>query len=544
MKKKVLKYSVIALIAVLGIAAIRDEGDKYFEIAKNLEIFANLYKDLNTYYVDDLDPNKLMKTGIDAMVGSLDPYTNYITENQIESYRYMTEGKYNGIGAVVRKVDDYPTVIEPYEGFAADKAGLKAGDIILSINGKSAKGKDNDEVTAIMRGVPGTDIEMSVLKPGQKDPIIVKLIRSEVSMKNVPYWGMVSPKVGYIVLTTFTQDAGEHVADAYNDLKSKNPLMESVILDLRENGGGLLNEAVNICNVFIPKNELVVSTKGKVREWDKSYKTLNNSIDEKVRLAVLVNKHSASASEIVSGVIQDLDRGLLIGQRSYGKGLVQNTRDVGYNSRVKLTTSKYYIPSGRCIQSVQYIDGEPKDIADSLRNTYRTRSGRKVLDGGGVTPDIRIVKMASPSIVKGLNEKSVIFKYATEYYQAHPSIVAAADFKFLDYDDFVRFAEKSKFTYETESEKLLKTLQEKSTEDQFSKEVATEIETLQAKIRLEKKDDMQQYKSEIIKEIEEEIVSRYYYQKGKIQYDLKNDNEILTAIQYLEDPSKYEKALK
>lgn len=542
--KRLLKFSLIA--ATLGIflsAGIpSDNGNKYFEITKNIEIFANTYKELNTYYVDDLDPGKLMRVGIDAMVNSLDPFTNYISENDIEGYRLLTEGKYNGIGAQSRQMGNYITITELYQGQPADKAGLKIGDQIVAVDGKDAKGKSLEELNDVLRGFPGTALELTIHRPGKTGDMKVMLTREEVDVPNVPYQSMVSDDIGYVTLTTFTRDAGRNVANAVKDLKEKNPNIKGIILDLRDNGGGLLNEAVNVANVFIPKNELVVTTKGKVKEWDRAFKTLNSSIDEKLPLAVVIDKGSASASEIVCGVIQDYDRGVLLGQRSYGKGLVQNTRDVGYNAKVKLTTAKYYIPSGRCIQSVEYQNGEPVNIADNRRTPFKTRSGRTVLDGGGVKPDIVLDHAEDNPIVKALVNQEIIFDYATQYTLKHPTIAEPQAFHFNEFEDFVKYVDGRNFTYETDSEKLLKKLKENAGKDGFT--LDAEIKALDAKIKSEKKTDVAQLKSVIVDLLEKEIVGRYHYQTGKIKVGLRNDKEIEEAIKVLHDNARYQQLLK
>lgn len=339
----------IALIG-LGLLFIVGAGftyDKYFEIAKNIEIFANVYKEINANYVDETDPSKLMKAGIDAMLNTLDPFTNYISEVQIENYRLAIEGKYNGIGARAKKIGDYVTITEVYKDYPAFKAGLQIGDQVLAVNGLDAKGKDSEDLYQIMRGMPKSEVQVTIMRPGSKEKLNLKLVRDEVNIPNVPYSGMVNENIGYIILNTFTENAGKNVQDAFKKLKAENPGLKGIIFDLRENGGGLLHEAVNVCNTFLPQGQLIASTRSKIRETDQSYKTNSNAVDEVIPLVILINKNSASASEIVSGTIQDLDRGVLIGQISYGKGLVQNTKDVGYNAKVKLTISKYYIPSGR-----------------------------------------------------------------------------------------------------------------------------------------------------------------------------------------------------
>jgi carboxyl-terminal processing protease len=543
LKSRTFKFLAIGVVLFAGVATtVVNETGNYFEIAKNIEIFANLYKEVNTYYVDEIDPAKLMRTGVDAMLESLDPYTNYISESQIEGFRYITEGRYNGIGADIRIIGDFPTVVAPYEGAPAQQAGLKAGDQIIEIDGKDTKGKTTDEVSAILKGYPGTEVQLAIQRPGESKNLKITLVRDEVEVPNVPYSGMLSGDVGYIALTTFTRDAGRNVGKALEDLKVEQPNLKGVILDLRDNGGGLLAEAVNVSNVFIPRNELVVSTKGKVKDWDRSFKTLNPSMDEKIPLVVLINKSSASASEIVSGVIQDLDRGVLLGQSSYGKGLVQNTRDIGYNAKVKMTTAKYYIPSGRCIQAIEYKQGEPAEIADEKRTAFKTRNGRKVLDGGGVRPDIVLDHDDETDILRTLEEKNFIFNYVTQWVLKNPEVKSADDFHFTQWDDFVQFLAKQNFDYDTESEQLLKELKEKSKVDGYISEA--DIKTLEAKIIEAKKNDLNKHKELITDMIEKEIVSRFFYEKGRIKVGLRNDMEIKEAVKLFGDKARYDSLLK
>jgi len=537
-----LKFSVLAVVLMLGIATtFKADHGKYFEISKNIEIFTNLYKEVNTYYVDDIDPAHLMRIGVDAMLESLDPYTNYISESEIEGYRYMTEGRYNGIGAQSKKIGDYITITDLYADQPADKAGLKVGDKIIAVDGKDAVGKTSEDVNNILRGFPGTEVELTIERPGDKSKFNVTLVRDEVEVPNVPYSGMVSEDVGYIALTTFTRNAGRNVADALRKLKEENPSLSGVVFDLRGNGGGLLTEAVNVCNVFIPKNEVVVTTKGKVKDWDRSFKTLNGPVDLDVPLVVLIDKGSASASEIVSGVIQDYDRGVLMGQQSYGKGLVQNTRDVGYNSRVKMTTAKYYIPSGRCIQAVEYEDGEPVDIPDSERTPFKTRNGRKVLDGGGVKPDLAVNEDGNSNILRTLENENLIFDYVTLYCQDKEEVAAIDDFRFTEFDDFVAFLEERNFDYDTDTEKLLNRLRDRANEDGYVMD--QDIETLERKIIEAKRNDLQKHEEAIVDMIEKEIASRYYYQIGKIKIGLRNDKEIQDAVSLLHDGKEYNKIL-
>ncbi|MCO6491654.1 MAG: S41 family peptidase [Phaeodactylibacter sp.] len=540
--KRILKYAGIISLLFVGIAASHQPDNKYFEILKNIEIFTNLYKEINTYYVDDVDPGHLMRVGIDAMVESLDPFTNYISESEIEGYRFMTEGKYNGIGAISQKMGDFVTITELYQGQAADKAGLRPGDKIIAVDGQDATGKDPDAINNILRGFPGTTVKLTIRRPGREGDFDIDLVRGEVQVPNVPYHGIVADGIGYVALTTFTRDAGSNVANAVRELKEQNPALKGIVFDLRGNGGGLLNEAVNVCNVFIPRGELVVTTKGKVKDWDRSFSTMNQPVDLDIPLTILINKNSASASEIVSGVIQDYDRGILIGQRSYGKGLVQNTRDIGYNSKLKLTTAKYYIPSGRCIQSVEYEDGEPIHIPDDQRTPFKTRNGRTVLDGGGVKPDVMIDRFTDAAIVQGLLEQHLIFDYVTQFCLKHDSIPGVEEFRFKDFDGFVRFLSERQFEYDTESEKLLKQLVEESAEEGY--ELAAQIDALKAKIASDKKDALLDNKDVIVDLIEKEISSRYYYQEGKIRMGLRNDVEIEEAIELLKDQEKYRVVLQ
>ena len=541
--KRVLKISLVAVVGFLSVAAVTKDHDKLFEISKNMEIFTNLYQEINTHYVDDLDPSKMMRIGIDAMLESLDPYTNYISESEIEGYRYITEGKYKGIGADFMKIDGKVTVAAPYESSPAAKAGLKAGDVLIAVDGKEVEGKSSEDVRRFLKGFPGTEVELTIQRPGTTGNQSLTLIRDEVKIENVPYSGMLNEEVGYLALTTFTRNAGRNVAKAVKDLKENNPKMKGVVFDLRGNGGGLLAEAVNVSNVFVDKGELVVTTKGKVIDWDRSYKTLNKPVDTDMPLIVLIDKGSASASEIVSGVIQDLDRGVLIGQRSYGKGLVQNTQDVGYNSKVKMTIAKYYIPSGRCIQGVEYADGTPIDIPDSLRTPFKTRNGRAVLDGGGVKPDLYLDKTESSKIINSLNSKHLIFDYVTQFCLKNETIASVEDFHFKEFDAFVNYLEKKGFEYSTESEKVLDQLKAKAETEKYGSLLKSEFEAIENKIMTAKKNDLYKFQEAIVDQIEKEIVSRYYFEKGKIQIGLRNDSEIKEAIDMVNNPAKYKKLL-
>lgn len=533
---------LLICLAAAGLFAFKGFDDnKYFEIIKNLEIFTNAYKEINHAYVDELDPGKLMRTGMDAMLGGLDPFTNYISETDIEGYRYLYDGRYNSVGAEAKQMGDWVVITEIFEDSPAHKSGLKVGDAILSVDGQSAKGRSKEDVMAFLRGVPGTKIDLEVQRPGENKNQRITLERGEIESQNVPHSGIVDQGIGYIYLSTFTRAAGENVANALQELKRKNPDLKGVILDLRENGGGLLNEAVNVANVFLPKGEFIVSTKGKVPEWDRSFKTLHSPIDKDIPVVVLINKMSASASEIVCGSIQDTDRGVLMGQRSYGKGLVQNTKDVGYNAKIKLTTAKYYIPSGRCIQAVRYKNGEPVHIPDSERAAFKTHNGRRVLDGGGVAPDIFLPVDTATGIVHALLDQNIIFDYATEWMLKQPKIDSIETFEFTDWDDFNRFVQRKNFEYESASEKKLKELSALATSENLP--IGADIQAMENKIKAEKKGEMVKNKARILHEIEQELVGRVFFQRGKVRKSLKNDPEVDAAVKLLNDPAKYKSIL-
>lgn len=535
-------YLVIFLAATAGLA-FTPPVNKYFEIIKNLEIFTNLYKEINSGYVDELDPARTMRIGIDAMLNALDPYTNYISESEIEGYKAIAEGKYKGIGAQVKKIGDYVTILQVYENSPALKAGLKAGDRVLEVDGQNAKNRSTDDLNNIMQGVPGTQIQFKIERPGEKKPFSLTLTREEVDIPNVPYSGMVSDEIGYISLTTFTQNASANIVQAFHDLKSRNPGMKGIILDLRDNGGGLLNEAVNICNIFIPKGEVVVSTKGKTTDQNRVFKTTGNPVDTEIPLVILVNGRSASASEIVSGTIQDLDRGVVMGQLTFGKGLVQNTKDIGYNSRLKLTTSKYYIPSGRCIQAVRYKDGAPAHIPDNERARFKTRNGRVVLDGGGVMPDVMLDSITHNALVRNLLEKDVIFEYANKYCFERDSIAPPDQYHFDAWEGFVKFLSDTKFQYDLDSEKALKTLLESATREKTISILQPQIQQMEQGLSIRKENMLNENKTEIGRMLELEIIGRYYFDKGRKKIALRNDAEINAAVALLGDKARYKKIL-
>ncbi|MDG1298006.1 MAG: S41 family peptidase [Saprospiraceae bacterium] len=534
------KIFILGLILAIGATAFTINNGKYYEIAKNLEIFSNIYKEINMLYVDDLDPGELMKTGVDAMLESLDPYTNYISESEIEGYRFNTMGKYKGIGARVVNFEEYPTIVSIYKDSPSDKAGLRVGDRFVSINGNEVANRSFDEVDAILKGSPGTVVSFKIKRSGLEDYLDIELIRDDVVVDNVPYYGMVSDKIAYISLTTFTQAAGKNIENALKDLKKSHEI-EGLILDLRGNGGGLLMEAVNISNIFIPKGELVVSTKGKSPEWDKNFVTRTEVYDSEIKLAVLINGRSASASEIVSGVIQDYDRGLIIGQKSYGKGLVQNTKDVGFNSKVKLTTAKYYIPSGRCIQSVEYKDGEPVDIPEESRAKFQTKNGRMVLDGGGVLPDLLMDKPVYDACTQALIGQYKLFNFVDKQFAGIDSIPDLEAFRFEAWEAFTGYLKNAEFEFMTDSEKTLESLSNDATSDDLA--IQAQIKSIQSLIEKQKSAAIEENKALIIDLIEKEVANKFGYQKGRTQMNLRNDKEVDFAIEVLLDTERYNKIL-
>ncbi|NQY66324.1 MAG: S41 family peptidase [Flavobacteriales bacterium] len=517
--------------------------DVYFEASKNLDIFATLFRELNIYYVDETNPGDLMKKGIDAMLKSLDPYTSYIPESDIEDYKIATTGQYGGIGALIRKKDEYIMIADPYEGFAADKAGLKAGDVIVEVDGESIKSKNSTIVSSMLKGQPGTDVKVRVERFGQKELLELKITREEIKIGSVPHSGVMDGDVGYIKLNSFTPEASDDIVAAFTKLQEQD--IKYMILDLRDNPGGLLREAIDVCNIFIEKGEEILNTRSKVKEWDKSYRALNMAMDVEIPLVVLISRGSASASEIVAGTVQDLDRGIVIGQRSFGKGLVQTTRPLSYNSQLKVTTAKYYTPSGRCIQALDYSnrndDGSAGRIADSLMTEFKTVGGRSVFDGGGIEPDINIVVPKYSNVIKSIVGNQLIFDFATEYYYGHQNDNMKSNFTISDedYKAFEKFLEDKEYDYDSESADLIEELEELAKKEEAYEAVKTEFEGLRKILIRDKSQDLLIHKEEISEFINQEIVSRYLYQKGRIQSTLLVDNEIEVAIATLKNKKKY-----
>lgn len=541
--KWILALSVVLLAGV----ALREPTEKYFDIAKSLDIFATLFKEVNAYYVDEVEPEKLIRQGIDGMLGSLDPYTDFIAEDEIESFRITTTGQYGGIGALIGVVNDKIVITDPYEGFPANKSGLKVGDEIVAIDGKNIQGKSTTEVSSLLKGQPHTEVQLKIHRHGAKDDLTFTIRREKISIRNLEYYGMVGNDIGYMKLNDFTPGAGKEVSDAVTSLKKTGAA--KIILDLRDNPGGLLNEAVNVVNVFVPKGAEVVSTKGKVKDWNKSYTTLNQPADKNIPLVVLTNGGSASASEIVAGALQDYDRAVLIGRRTFGKGLVQTTRPLSYNSQLKVTTAKYYIPSGRCIQELDYAhrkdDGSVEKMADSLRSEFSTSHGRKVYDGGGLDPDIEVKDQYLGAVTIGLLSKGKIFEYATTYCADHSS---PADYRSFvlnekDYQDFVAWISKQKFSYTTSLENNISDLISAAKEERYYGQLETQLNGLRSKIETNKLKDLERFKDEIKEILEREISFHYGLHSGQSEYALNKDDYVLQAKKVLNDTAAYGKIL-
>ncbi len=545
---KKFRVAILVILVASSSAITYSFVDDFFEVSKNLDIFSSLFREVNVNYVDSVDAGKLMKKGIDAMLETLDPYTDYIPESGVEDYRFMTTGQYGGIGALIRQKGDYVAISEPYEGYPAQKADVRTGDEILEIDGKSQKGKKTDEVSKVLKGQPKTTVRLLLRREGEKNPVEKTITREEIKVKNVPYYGMISNGIGYIKLTQFTESSGKNVSEALKALKEKGAL-KGVVFDLRSNPGGLLNEAVNVSNVFVNRGQDIVVTRGKIKDLQKTYKAINNAVDPDIPLVVLVNSGSASASEIVSGSLQDLDRGVIIGQRTFGKGLVQTTRQLSYNSQLKITTAKYYIPSGRCIQALDYAhrneDGSVGKIPDSLMTEFKTRDGRKVFDGGGILPDVITEQRKLSNISASLLSKSLIFDFATRYRLKHSSITSARDFRLSDSDfnDFTEFISDKDYDYTTKSEKTMEDLKKNTEEEKYYSDVKTEFEALKSKLAHNKKDDVMKNKEEIMHLLEEEIVSRYYYQSGRIESTFNHDEQVKKAMEVLNNSSLYSSIL-
>ncbi len=538
---------VFVLMSVFGLVQAQDKNN--FELSKNIEIYIDVLRQLNLNYADNINPGDLTKTAIDAMLEKLDPYTVYIPESKIEDFELMTRGEYGGIGSLIQKQGEYVVISEPYEGFPAQKAGLKPGDKIIDIDGEPAKGKKSAAVSEKLKGTPGTSLTLTVQPYGDTVTKTVELVREKVKIPNIPYYGMISENIGYIALMQFNPNAAADVKKAFIDLKSNNELT-GLVIDLRGNGGGLLNEAVGIVNIFVPRGQAVVTTKGKLKSETQVHRTRGNAVDTKIPLVVLVNGNSASASEIVAGAIQDLDRGVIIGERTFGKGLVQNVLPLPYNAKIKVTIAKYYIPSGRCIQAIDYFheNGNEKAarVPDSLISAFKTKGGRTVYDGGGIEPDILADVKEFSQITGDLYAGNYIFNYANHFAISHQEIKPPAQFTIdsVIFEDFKKLITDQDFDYLTETESLLKKLKSSIEREKYDGVLQTHIDAMEKALAEEKQRDIDKYRDEIEDLLLVEIVSRYYYQKGKLEAALKDDPVSAKAVEILKDTAGYASVLK
>lgn len=537
----------IVCVAGLGFFAFRND-ERFFEIARNLDIYATLFKELNRYYVDEINPNRLTKMSIESMLKNLDPYTNFYAEDEIEDYRTMTTGQYTGIGAVVTTNKGKNIIYSILEGSPAEKSGLHIGDEIVKIDGVDLTTRKDANPDKLMKGQANSAVKLALKRVGSKDLIEVSVTREFVKTGNVPYYGMLNDEVGYIDLKDFNQTAAREVKTALVELKGKG--MKKLVLDVRENPGGLLDQAVLICNLFIPKDAEVVSNRGKVTEWNKTYTAPVAPVDTEIPMVVLVNGRSASASEIVSGVIQDYDRGVLIGQRTYGKGLVQTTRDLSYNTKLKVTVAKYYIPSGRCIQAIDYshrnADGSVGKVPDSLKVAFKTRNGRVVYDGGGVEPDVQTELPSRPTILSSLNTKGLLFDYALQYRATRPTIKAPKEFELTDadYQGFVTWLKDKEYDYTTQVEKDLSALEASAKKEKYFDVIQDQLKALKTKLSHSKETDLTMFKKDVKYLLEREIVSHYYLQKGEREFVFRTDSEVKAALDLFKDMPRYDKILK
>ncbi len=546
-KRRIYKSGLLfGLLLLLGFLGFKSGDD--FKIAKSLDIYYSLFRDVNVYYVDETNPEKLVETSINAMLESLDPYTVYIPESEMDDFTFMTTGLYGGIGALIRNKDGQPIIAQPYKGFPADKAGLRAGDIILEVDGIPTKEIEIDNISEKLKGIPQTKLTLVIERPYSNEKITKELVREEIKIKSVPYYGVVDKNIGYISVNKFTPEVSREVKDALKILKSEQQI-NGLILDFRGNPGGLLVEAPRLCNLFVSKGQEIVSTKGKIKKWDQTYKTTEPPYDTEIPIVLLVNRGSASAAEIVAGALQDLDRAVILGQRTFGKGLVQTTVPLNYNSQLKVTTAKYYIPSGRCIQARDYShrneDGSVGYVPDSLISEFTTKNGRKVYDGGGIIPDIKLEIDDISPITLTLVGENIIFDFATKYVYENQNIQKISDIVITDdlFNDFINYAIKQKFIYETSSEKELKQFEKVLKREKYYTRVESEIIDLKAKLVNDKKQDIIEFKDEIKEFLQDEIVGRYYYVEGQIEASLANDSQVLKAIEILKNENLYSSIL-
>ncbi len=544
-KQIIIVAGFLVLFLSAGFATLQN---KDLELVKNLDIYYTLFRELNMFYVDETDPEELVTTSIDAMLSSLDPYTTYIPESDMDDFQFQTTGEYGGIGSLIRRSGDQVIIAEPYEGFPAAKAGIRAGDVILEVDGRSTKGMEIESVSDLLKGKPGSELRLLIERPGTEEPLEFYMKRETISILNVPYYGMLDSHTGYIRIANFTTGASKEAEHALKELKQDQEL-RSLVLDLRSNPGGLLIEAVRICNLFVDKGNLIVSTHGKMSQWDSEYVTTREPVDDEIPLAVLVNRGSASASEIVAGALQDLDRAVIIGQRTFGKGLVQTSRPLKYNAQLKVTTAKYYIPSGRCIQALDYThrneDGSVGMIPDSLISEYKTRHGRLVYDGGGIQPDFEVIPETLSEISVQLYTQGMFFDFATQYRNSHDQIGAPETWSVSneDYDLFKVFLQGKNFEFQTASEKAFSDLVANAKREKYYGLAEDELTSLKEKLSHDNLKDLETFKKEIRQILTEEIVNRYYYQDGRIVSQIQDDPQLDKAREILDEPGMVKEVL-
>lgn len=532
------RISFVALITTLclSLSLVAQEKQNNFEIAKSLDIYNSLLRELNLNYVDEINPGELNEAAIKAMLDGLDPYTVFIPESDIENAKFMTTGEYGGIGAVIQYDGEFTRISEPYYGWPAQKAGIIAGDIILEVNGVDCKKKNTQEVSDLLKGQPGTEVTMKLRRYDQDKPLEIKLKREKVKIDNIPYYKVFDNDIAYLSLSGFTRDAARELKEKFMEMR-KNRQLKGFVLDLRGNGGGLMNEAVDIVNLFIPKGKAVVSMKGKAANANSMHPTTNDPVDLEIPLAILVDGNSASASEIVAGAIQDYDRGVIIGQRTFGKGLVQNILPLSYNTQMKVTVAHYYIPSGRCIQEIDY--SHKKDTTqvktDTLGKAFKTMGGRTVYEGHGITPDVKVDRDPYATVTAYLYAKNYIFDYANKYYSEHKSIDSADRFQIDEatYQDFMKFVKDKKFSYTTESEKAIAKLKKTAKDEGYLDKIQPQIDLLEKNLAAEKDKDLISNRKDIEELLRSEIVGRYYYQKGRIVTSLNDDPDLKRAFEIL-----------
>lgn len=543
--------TLLILLVLTATTAVGQTKKNNFEISKSIDIYNNVLRQLNMYYVDEIDPAELNESAINAMLEGLDPYTVFITESQIEDVKLMTTGEYGGIGSLIQYFEGKTQISEPYEGFPAAKAGLIPGDIFLEINDIDVTTKNSNEISELLKGTPGTTVKLKMQRPGDKEPYVKELKREKIKIDNIPYSTVFDNGIGYAILSQFTKDCARELKEVIIDMKKKHEL-KGFVLDLRGNGGGLLNEAVDIVNMFVPKNKLVVYQKGKVPENNYNHYTQHEPLDLDIPLVILVNEGSASASEIVSGSIQDFDRGVIVGQRTFGKGLVQNIFPMSYNTQIKVTVAHYYLPSNRCIQEIDYSKkkkgnvADTLEIADTLGKAFHTANGRVVYEGHGIQPDVKIEPTMASTITMHLYAKNLFFKYANKFYREHKSIKSPKDFKITDaiYEDFMQFVKDEGFTFTSESENAIKNLEKIAKAEGYLEEIQPGLDQVVATIEVEKTKDLIDNRKEIEEMLETEIVSRYYYQKGRIIAALDNDPELDKAFEVILNQEEYNNILK